>query len=299
MRYVPCCSSLIEFPSTELACRSIINWLTCFKRWIEIWSTSTAFTWFTYRSNSLPKLHTLQLPFRNLLLSTWLGRSFYRLLLFNTASRWLRFVIGYSTSKSLLFQSFSRCVSRFPLLLHVKRFSLLLKYFYAYLWMLLVCLLIKLPFACWTLYQICSTATRWTWVFIRIFWRLLGLITSCQFIMELEFWWHSTTTSFVNWAVHHSRLTRTEWVIIWRRIDIICRLLDPFLSLRSTLMHVLSRWQSLPTLPDTTIWRWLVFFRRERSMIWDIVFRLLLRCLDVIFIRTSSIIYNSPVSLHV
>ena len=150
MRYVPCCSSLIELSSAKLACRSIINRLTSFKRWVEIWS-ATAITWFTYRSNSLSKLHTLQLPFGNLLLSTWLIGSFYRLLFSNTATRWFWFVIGYSTSESLLFHSFSRSVCCFSLLLHIKCFSLLLEYLHAYLRMLLIRLLIKLPLARWTL----------------------------------------------------------------------------------------------------------------------------------------------------
>ena len=284
MRYVPCSSSLIEFPSTELARYSIIKWLTCFHWWIEIWAT-TAFTWFTYRSNSLPKLHTLKLPFGNLLLSTWLFTSFHWLLFFNTATRWFRFVIGYSTSKSF-FHSFSICVSRFPLLFHVERFSLLLEYFYTYLRMLLICLFIKLPFASWTLHQISSSTThRLTWVFFRILWRLLGLIVSCQFIMEIEFWRPST-----NRTIHHGRLLRTEWVISGRWIDIISRLLIPFLSLRSALVHVLSWRQSLPTLSDAAIWSRLIFIWREGCMIRNIVFWLLLRCLGVIFIGTISII---------
>lgn len=170
-----CSSSLIELSSTELACNSIIKWLTIFIWWIEIRCSTTSWLFITYRPNSLSKLHTLQFPFGDFLLSTRLLGSISWFLFSNAPSWWFWLIIIYFSSKSFI-HSLSTCIRRFPLLFHIKCFSLLLEYLHTYLWMFLVCFFIKLPLACWALNEIRRTTTHW---WICILWWLLGLITRC------------------------------------------------------------------------------------------------------------------------
>ena len=211
---MPSSGNFIEFSTTELARYPVINWLTCLHWWIKV-RGPTASSRIIFRTDSLSELHALKFPFRNLLLSTgficWLNW-----LLFScTSSRWLRLVVWNFSAVWIIFYTFATGISRLPLFFHIESLSFLNKHFNAYLWMFLICFFIKLPLTCRTLDEV-----RWSshWLFRWILWGLL-LWFCRQLIVKVEFGWRS----FVDWAVHDSRLLRSEWIVCLHIVDWLLR----------------------------------------------------------------------------